>query len=340
MNEVKSLRHFKYFILIAKIQGLFLHRNLKKNLVNPVKNDNNRLTQYSFEDFFSAKNIHEKTRINRFHLVYCIFAFLFYNSLNILSFYINLTDSNSEISVNSSDSSMRNETTSYNFKINFNFFFKLASVLNFSILLVCFFIFTLLKDGFYKCLVRNEYLDRKLIKLYNDFNQSKVSKAEKIFYKSGGQLLKFTLLYLFIAISLQTGYFFTLEKFDTLLIISKCFNFTIMVIIVYFVFSKTFLIYYQMDSLYRYICSLQNQYFDISAFNLIHIELYKHFKISMKYISLLYSFIYSQYFLQDLSNDLSLENFTALYDFGQSLVAFILPVTILGILFTYKVSSF
>jgi hypothetical protein len=139
MNELKSYNHLKYFIVFAKIQGLFLHRSVRKNLVTPIHENN-----YIFK----------KTSVNVLHLVYCIFVFLCYNSINILNFLFDMNDLNI-----SSNLSKKNATISFKFEaFNLGLVFKLASVINFSILLAFFFFYTSLKSGFYKISVSYEFL--------------------------------------------------------------------------------------------------------------------------------------------------------------------------------------
>jgi hypothetical protein len=241
----------------------------------------------------------------------------------------------------SSNLSKQNATISFKFEaFNLSLVFKLASVINFSILLAFFFFYTSLKSGFYKISVSYEFLERKIIKLYQDFNENTILKSNKIVYKSGSNLFIFTIIYLFMAISLQIGYFLIAKKYNVLFIISTTFKFKIMIVIVIFVFSNNFLLYGQIDALHRYICSFQNHYFNISAFNLIHIELYKNFQISMKYIPYLYLFIYFQVLLQALSSDVNFEKISIInfYEFGQIFMVFILPITFLAILLSYKVN--
>jgi hypothetical protein len=241
----------------------------------------------------------------------------------------------------SSNLSKQNATLNFKFEVfNLGLVFKFASVINFSILLAVFFFCTSLKSGFYKICVSYEFLERKILKLYQDFNENTILKSNKIVYKSGSYLFIFTIIYLFIAISLQIGYFLIAKNFNLLFIISTTFKFKIMIVIVVFVFSNNFLLYCQINALHRYICSFQNQYFNISAFNLIHIELYKHFQVSMKYIPYLYLFIYFQVLLQALSSDVNFKNFSIInfYEFGQIVTVFILPITFLAILISYKVN--
>jgi hypothetical protein len=281
-----------------KIQGLFIHRDQRVQSKTKIDFEHHIGSQsddisFGLEKFI--KEITKETRASKIHLFYCctcpIIKYIFYIIWGLYNFII--TKENRDI-VNRN--TMRNN--------ELGFFLLQISVIMISLYFlqipIYFIIAVSSKNGFYKSVLSFEYIEEKIKRHYDIFNQQSAN-LKPLKRSLNKNISIFSIIFCTCAFILILAYLtssiiggmIVMKNFpvmEKILAYSNSVSFVLILIdweaIIYFITVNMLLVYNQTDSFYKYFIALiENQVeIDIESIRDFYNDLYLHVKIIDQWI--------------------------------------------------------